>query len=160
MDKTPRYTLAEAHKKFAVGFNGRTWELLEKAARSTEEDEEMILAAHASLYHWKQAGTAVHAQRGHWLLAHVFAFLEQPALCLQHAQRCWQLTESNPSEMRDFDLAYAQEALGRAYALSGQVELARQYYERALSLGEAIADPEDQRIFLSDLNSGGWPGIR
>lgn len=160
MDKTPRYTLAEAHKKFAVGFNGRTWELLEKAARSTEEDEEMILAAHASLYHWKQAGTAVHAQRGHWLLARVYAVLEQPALCLQHAQRCKAFSEANPNEMCDFDLAYAQEALGRAYALAGQAELARQHYDQARALGEAIADPEDQRIFLSDLDSGAWPGIR
>ncbi len=159
MDEIPRYTLAEAQKKFAVHLNGRVWELLEKPERTPDEDEEIALAAYASLYHWKQAGTLVHAQRGHWLLAHVFAVLGQPALCLQHAQRCAQLTEANPAEMRDFDLAYAHEALGRAYALAGQKNLARQHYEQAHALGEAIADLEDRQIFSADLQSGDWHGI-
>jgi len=49
----------------------------------------------------------VHAQRGQWLLAHVYTVLEQPDLAMQHASRCMEFTEVNPTEMKDFDLAYA-----------------------------------------------------
>lgn len=63
-------------------------------------------------------------------------------------------------EMADFDLAFAQEVLARAYALAGEIQLAREHLKAAEELGHAVQDNEDQRIFLEDLNSGDWYGIR
>ena len=75
---------------------------------------------------------------------------------MQHAVRCMELTVANSSQMEDFDLAYAHEALARAHALQGNHAEARKYYTEALQLGPAISDPEDQQIFLSDLQGGDW----
>ncbi len=154
-----RYTVEEAHEQSAKRANGRVWQLLEKPDRTALEDEEMVLAAHASLYHWQFAGSGVHAQRGHWLLAHVYAVLEEPAPCMKHASRCMELTETHGSEMKDFDRAYAYEAAARAHALQGDVEKAKAYHDIATQAGEAISDPEDKTVFESDLSSGNWYGV-
>ncbi|MBM4449094.1 MAG: hypothetical protein FJ015_07655 [Chloroflexi bacterium] len=159
MSEQKRYTLAEAHKEFAQSLNGRVWQLLGQPERTPAEDEEMVLAAHASLYHWLHAGTAVHAQRGQWLLAHVYTVLEEPALAMKHASRCKELTKAHAAEMADFDLAYAHEALARAYALQGDIAKAKKYFDMAAKAGEAIADAESKEIFQSDFRSGNWYGV-
>jgi mRNA-degrading endonuclease YafQ of YafQ-DinJ toxin-antitoxin module len=67
-----------------------------------------------------------------------------------------ELTVANSSQMEDFDLAYAHEALARAHALQGNLAEARKYHTEADRLGHAISDPENQQIFLSDLQGGDW----
>jgi hypothetical protein len=62
--------------------------------------------------------------------------------------------------MVDFDLAFSQEALARAYALAGDQDLAREHLKAAEKLGQASQDKGDQKIFVGDLNSGDWFGIR
>ena len=86
-----KYTLSEAQLKFAKSTFNRTWELLDITERTPAENEELIHAAHTSLYHWLQVGTPVNAQRGEWMLAHVYTVLEQPSLALKHAARCMDL---------------------------------------------------------------------
>jgi hypothetical protein len=39
------------HEKFAKGSFNKTWDLMEKKDRSTEEDNDMIHTAHSSRYH-------------------------------------------------------------------------------------------------------------
>lgn len=156
MHDTPRNVLEGAHATFARSFNGRTWDLLAKPDRTEEEDEEMLLAASASLYHWMSAGTAVHAQRGQWLLARVYGELGRPQDALRHAQRCLALTKDNPDGMEDFDRAYAQEALARAFALLGEEAAANEHRRSAEEAGKAIADEESRRIFMTDLAAGRW----
>ena len=62
----------------------------------------MILTASASLYHWLQIGTVVHAQRGEWLLAHVYTVLEKPRPAMEHALRCQEITDANPERDEGF----------------------------------------------------------
>ena len=64
MSEEKTYTEAEAHRFFAIGLNGKTWELLEKPDRTPQEGEVMIHAAHASCYHWLRAGSGLNHQRG------------------------------------------------------------------------------------------------
>jgi hypothetical protein len=156
MTSQERYTLEEARLKLAKEFNGRVWQLLEKTGRTPAEDEELVLAATASSYLWLQVGTIVHAQRAQWLLAHIHAVLSDSDLAMKHAVRCMELTLANSSQMEDFDLAYAHEALARSHALQGNLAEARKFHTEALQLGHAISDPEDQQIFLSDLQGGDW----
>ena len=63
------------HKSLAIALNQRTWTLLEKEARSAAESDEMIHAAHGSLWHWLQAGGPVQQQRGEWLIGRVYVVL-------------------------------------------------------------------------------------
>lgn len=109
----------ETHEALARAIGAEVWALLEKAGRSAEESERMVHAAHACSYHWLHAGTVVLQQRGEWLLSRVYTVLGREQAALHHARRCLDLTERHPGEMKDFDLAYAQEAMARVSALLG-----------------------------------------
>jgi hypothetical protein len=143
---------------FAKKFNGRVWQLLETPSRSQAEDDEMLHAAHASLYHWLQVGAESHHQRGEWMIARVHLTLGNAAEALRHARRCMELTEKNRAQMQDFDIAYANEGMARASALVGDHPAARHFHFIATAAGKAIADKENRDIFMADLNSGEWYG--
>jgi hypothetical protein len=148
-----------SHAAFAKSANAEVWALLDKGERTPEEDERMIHAAHASLYHWLYAGTLVNAQRGEWLLAHVYTVLGHDQLAMHHALRCVDLTLAHPGDMADFDRAYAEESLGRAYALMGDLDQARQHRREAASAGEKIRDEGDRKTFVQDFARGPWFGL-
>lgn len=160
MSEEKSYTLEEAHKHLAIKTNGECWQLLEKQKRSSSEDELLIHLAHSSCYHWLQVGTGLHHQRAQWMLSHVYAEIGMAEVALKHALQCQQLTEENTELMKDFDLAYSQEALARAYACAGDLNNALLHRQKAEALGQAIANEEDRKIFLMDFNGGNWYGLK
>ncbi|MCU0519706.1 MAG: hypothetical protein MUF84_03295 [Anaerolineae bacterium] len=153
-------TLDEAHLAFAKQANGEVWSLLDKADRSADEDHAMVVAAFASLYHWRAVGQAVHHQRGEWLIAHVFTVLGDVRPAVAYAERCMATTEAHRGQMTDFDLAYAYEGLARAHALAGRDQDARHYLAEAMRAGSEILDPDDRSIFEGDVQGGDWHGIQ
>lgn len=159
MSEKELLTQEQAHQHFAKQSNGKVWELLMNEARTANQDQEMLMAAYASGYHWRFAGTPLHHQRAEWLIAHVHTVLGNAALALVHARNCQALTEANQSLMNDFDLAYAAEALARAHALDGNQAEAKRFKGEARRLGDLIKDPEDKKIFDGDFDGGGWFGI-
>lgn len=160
MSEEKTFSEAEAHLHFAKQYNGKLWKLLEKPERTPEEDELLIDYTHASLAHWRVAGTEVHLQRGAWMLAHVYSVLGNAPLALQHAQHCQALTEKYKDHLSDFDFAYAYECMARAQALAGNRAEAQKYVEMANKAGTAIKDEEDREIFLGDFNGGEWYEVR
>jgi len=160
MDEAKNYTIEEAHKHFAVTLNGKVWELLQKSERSKSEDELMIYAAHASCYHWLNAGTGLNHQRAEWLISHVYTELGQADSALRPALRCLDLTNEFATLMQDFDWAYAYEGVARANALAGRTEEALKYIQLAHEKGQAIANSENKSIFMGDFNGGNWYGLR
>jgi hypothetical protein len=160
MSEEKVYTEAEAHRHFAIRFNGMTWDLLDRADRTKEEDERMLYSAFASCRHWLEAGTGVHHQRGEWMIARVYSVLGLGEAAVRHANRCLELTEEHAGEMEDFDKAFAYEAVARANAIAGNRGEALKYIELAEKAGEAIADEQDKEIFLGDFNGGDWAGLR
>ena len=159
MTEDTKYTLPEAQEMFAKSsFNG-IWPVLDKEDRSELEDEEMLLRAFTSMYHWTQIGTQVQRQRGCWMISKAYQALGRGELALEWAQKCQDITEEYPQEMQDFDLAFAQESLARANALLGELEQAQTHYQSAVDLGREIADPEDREIFEGDLLGGEWYGL-
>ena len=160
MSEENRYTLPQAQLEFAKTIFNSIWDFLEKPDRTQEEDRDMLLAAFASLFHWKRAGTAVHEQRGSWMVSRVYLTLEKSEDALVWARHCFEISDGHPSEMEDFDLAYAQEALARAYAQSGDQEKALKHWNQAAKLGEKIEDPEDKTIFMGDFQSGSWYNLQ
>ena len=160
MSTPETYTEAEAHRYFAQECNQHVWALVAKADRTPDEDAEMLDAAHASLFHWRYAGTGVHQQRGEWLISHVNALLGLGESALRHAERCLALTATHQGEMQDFDLAYAYLGMARAHAILDHTADAHKYLALAEEAGMAITDEEDRTIFTSDLVGGNWYGIR
>jgi hypothetical protein len=160
MSEEQNFTEAEAHLHFAKQFNGKIWELLEKPERTQEEDELLVDYTHASLAHWRVAGTEVHLQRGAWMLAHVYTVLGNTALALQYAEHCLKLTEQYKEHLSDFDFAYAYECMARARALAENRLEAKKYLALAEEASTAIQDEEDREIFMGDFNGGEWYGVR
>jgi hypothetical protein len=154
------YTEQEAHRHFAASANGQVWGLLEKSDRTRAEEELMVYAAHASCYHWLQVGTGLHHQRAEWMIARAYAELGVGDAALWHARRCQELTEQYTDLMQDFDWAYALETMARANAVAGNRAEAQRYLELAKEAGQAIANAESKKIFLGNLDSGDWHGLK
>jgi len=147
------------HLTFAKKINGEVWELLGKRDRSPADDERMVHAAHASLYHWLYAGTGVNHQRGEWLIARVHIILGDPVLAERHTRRCLELTDEHAAEMQDFDFAFAHELAARTAAMTGDRARAAGFIEKARQAGAAIADPEDRKVFFDGFFGNPWFGV-
>jgi hypothetical protein len=139
----------EFHRELAASLFNCVWDLMGKANRTQEDNDEMIHAAHASRYHWGEAGTAVNLARGEWQISRVYAVLNRPEPALYHAQRCMEITHQH--EIGDFDLAYAYEAMARAIALRGDRLVSEHYLRLAKEAGDKIVEQEDKILFFSDL---------
>ena len=149
MMEEKKYTLNEWHRKQAIASFNSAWDLMEKEERTREEDMHMIHMSHASRFHWGFAGSNLEAARGEWQISRVYSLLKYPESALIHGQYSLALCLEN--EIKDYDLAFAYEALARAQALAGNRQNARKWYKEALNAAEAISKNEDKDYFLSEL---------
>ena len=143
----------EAERRLAVDCFNKTWTLMEKDARSADEDDEMIHCAHASAYHWARVGTAVNRARGEWQCSRVYALLGRGEPALAHARRCLELVEANPGETEPWDLPAAYEALARAHSVAGDPGEAARYVGLGREALAAVEDEDDRAHIAADLAS-------
>jgi hypothetical protein len=139
----------ELHKQFAVSCFNLVWDLLDQDDRTPEQDDRMIHAAHASRFHWGEIGAPLEFARGEWQISRVYAVLSRPPTAIYHAQRSLALCEAN--QIADFDLAFAYEALARAYAIAGDEAQSQEYRASAEQAAEQIEDEGNREYFLSEL---------
>jgi hypothetical protein len=84
----------------------------------------------------------------------VFAVLGKGDLALEYAKKTLRLTEEHGFD--DFDLAYAYEAMARAYAALGNSDDCKLWHAKATEFGKLIKGEEDKKYFEGDLASGPW----
>lgn len=149
MPEETRYTEIECHQKFAKDCFNHVWSLLEKPDRTTEEDDEMVHAAHASRFHWGKVGTAVNLARGEWQISRVYSEMSSPEPAMYHGQRCLGICQEN--NIADFDLAYAYEAMARAAAIAGHHEDRARYLAMAHEAATQIKEEDNRKQVLADL---------
>src|SRR6056297_2241967 len=142
---------AEVHKKLAIDLFNQTWDLLDKTNRSEAENIEMIHTAHASRYHWGQVGTPLEFQRGEWQISRVYAVLGMGESALFHGKIA--LKTCQKEGIADFDLAFAYEAIARAFSILDEKTEKEKYIALAKEAGEKIADEENRQYFFSELDS-------
>jgi hypothetical protein len=142
---------AVLHKKLGIDLFNYTWELLDKAQRTREEDDTMIHAAHASRFHWGKAGTAVNLARGEWQISRVYAVLGRAEPSRFHGQRCLELCQENG--IGDFDLAFAYEALARAASVAENEAAKVKYLALAQEAAQHIAETDDRELVVHDLET-------
>ena len=136
-------------RELGIELFNRTWALMEKPDR---DPDELLHSAHASAYHWMQAGgTAANRARSEWQCSRVYAVLGRAEPALHHARRCLELCEAHPDEVEEFDLPFAYEALARAHAVAGDEAESRSWLARAREAGKRIADEDDRVLLDSDL---------
>jgi hypothetical protein len=139
----------ERERQLAEDLFNHVWTLLDTERRTRAEDDEMIHAAHASRHHWAVVGEPVNLARGEWQCSRVYAALGRSEPALWHGRRCLDICEEHA--IGDFDLAYALEAIARAYGVAGERPEAEAYARLAADAAERIADAEDRKHFERDL---------
>ena len=146
-----RHTEPEFHRKMAVDLFNLVWDLMDKEQRTSDEDFKMLHAAHASRYHWGEIGTALQFERGEWQISRVYTVLNRPEPALFHAITCLKICEDN--NIGDFDVAFAYEAVARAYAIAGNTAECQKYSELAQKAGELIKEDDNKKYFYSELST-------
>ena len=139
---------AEEHRRLGIDLYNRTWTLMDSPG------DEMLHCAHASAYHWMQGGgTTANRARSEWLCSRVYSILGRPEPALHHARRCLELVESAPSEMEDWDLPGAYEALARAHLAAADEPEAARYKSLGLAAIANVASEEDRKPIKADLDA-------
>ena len=143
--------LSLAHRHFSADCFNRTWDLIEKPARTAEEDEAMLLCASASLWHWLQRAdrTDRNLSIGHWQMARVLSLLGQGHSALQHGKQSLHFAAGSPP----FFVACAHEAIARAAFVVGDRELAKEHLEQATRLSSAVNDAEERASLERDIHA-------
>ena len=158
-NETGWLTVDQAHLMFAKSANSEAWKLLQKKALTEEEKSLLLYTVYSSAYHWIYAGTSLHMQRAEWLISRAHIKLNNGSAALVHAEKCLELTIRGIEGIKDFDFAYAYEAMARAYAATGAFDNATAFYRKAQEAADAIANQADRNLFLSDFRSGNWYGF-
>jgi DNA-binding transcriptional MerR regulator len=148
--RSPITLEADERRQLAADLFNHTWELLAMTARTPDQDDEMIHAAHASRYHWGEVGSPANRARGEWQCSRAYAVLGRAEPALHHARRCLAICEEH--DLRDWDLAAAWEALARATRVAGDDAAHREAMAGGRAALEGIGDPEDRRLIEADLD--------
>lgn len=130
-------------------FNG-VWNLLEKETRTEDEDYLMVHQAHASLYHWMLQGNPNNIYNGEWQISRVYATINNFESCLYHGLRALKICEDNG--FSGFNLAYAYEALTRAYVIKGNKSESTKYLDLALKEADKVVDAGSKDLVMLDIN--------
>lgn len=141
----PPFDLAKAHRWLAVELNNQAWELYELPARTAEETERMIDAAHASVHHWRQMGAALHLLRGQVLLASCYVASGDGEIAARHAYRALELL-SQTQEPTPFDRVSALGSAAAALALAGKSSEAQRLRDEARQALSQLTDEDDRRV--------------
>jgi hypothetical protein len=137
------------HKKMGIEYFNYTWGLIDKNKRTQQEVDEMIHAAHSSRFHWGKLNQPINNERGEWQISRVYSILNRFEPALYHAERCLDICLK--SKIGDFDLAFAYEAIARAYAINNDKVNKEKYLKLAKEAGDKIAKKEDKDYFFSEL---------
>jgi hypothetical protein len=124
---------------------------MEKNDRTPDEDARMIHMAHASRFHWGEIGTPLNFARGDWQISRVYAILAQGENALTYGKSSLHFCIDNG--ITDFDLAFAYEAVARAYYILNDTNNVEKHLALAEEAGKAIKEDGDRSYFFNELNT-------
>lgn len=143
----PPFDVPKASRFFAIEANNLAWSLIEAAERTDEDAERMIHAAHASLYHWSQVGTAINRQRGLCLVATAYAAAGRGEEAGHYARLCLEMSRADGIGQTAFDRATAYGCAAAAAARVGRADDARRLHAAATEAAAGFEDAEDRAVF-------------
>ncbi len=155
MSSEPNFDLQAAHRYFSSTCFNRAWDLIDKAKRTPEEDEEMLRLSLASTWHWTQRADCAPSNLsvGYWQTARIYALLGQA----ENARRygLLSLEQCRHEGVLPFYLGYAYEALARAEFSGGDTAKMHDYLEKARDAADRIIEDEEKKMLLDDLKTIG-----
>lgn len=139
------------HARFAASCFNQAWKGIDNRARSVDEEEAMLSAAHASFWHWSQRDDFAPRNRSvaYWQLSRVYALVGADVLAQRFAERCIEVGEAAP--LPPFFVGYGYEALARARILTRDWAAARAHIEQAQALADKVESEESRRLLNDDL---------
>lgn len=143
-EPTPDETQAW-RKRFAAAANNRAWELSESAARSADEDAEMLDAAHAARFLWRGIGNQTNAARADLLLGQVHALLGNGAMAMRYANAAFAFFSGGTG--LPWEIAFAHAVLAHAAHANGDAALHEIHYRAAAEAAQAISVAENRKFF-------------
>ncbi len=145
--------LGSAHKFFSADCFNKTWDLLDKAERTPEDDQAMIQTTLASLWHWSQRPDCTDTNRsiGYWQASRVYATVGQADEATRYGRLC--LDVSQGDDIGPFFLGYAHEALARAAMVSGNQEEMSAHLAEARRIAETVPDEDSKKMLVADLDT-------
>jgi hypothetical protein len=140
-----------AHRYFASNCFNLAWTYIDRSDRSSQDDESMLLASAASLWHWTQREdcTLRNLSIGHWQLSRAYALAGQGDNAMRHATRSLELAEGESP----FYIGYGHEAVARAASLLSDDHTFSAHLEKAKALLTAIGDESERVALEQDLSS-------
>ena len=153
MSNPPSFDLDTAHRYFSADCFNATWELIVKPQRTPAEDEQLLLRAFASFYHWTQRPDCTPENRSIslWQIARVYSLLGQPENARRYAAQC--MAESAAPDLPLYCLGYAYEAMARAEMLVGNKSRMEHNLAKAREISARMTDEEARTMLLNDLAS-------
>ena len=141
------------HQHFSASCFNECWGLIDKADRSPEDTENMILLSAASLWHWKQRDdcTPQNLSIGYWQLSRAYALAEQYDMAQLVGEACVKV--SLDGKLAPFFLGYAYEALARAAIGQGDFATAAAHLDKAETELLGVADEEEKELLQADLTA-------
>lgn len=151
MAQTPAFDLDAAHRYFAADCFNKAWDLMDKPARSADEDRLMVALNQASIFHWlsRPDRTAQHLSVGYWQASRIQALLGNAAEARRHAETSLTYTPG----LDPFYIAYAHEALARAEHLDANPAKAKEHLTNARHHAAQVNNDEHRSMLLKDLVS-------
>jgi tetratricopeptide (TPR) repeat protein len=141
---------SDDHKKLSADFFNRAWELLDREARSSEEDSQMRSFAHASLAHWRQREDCKprNLSIAYWQLSRIYAVQRDWVTAQVFAHLCLSASEQEPP----YYLGYAHEAMARAVVQKGDFPLFQKHLALARGQASQVTDADERKMLEKDLN--------
>lgn len=149
--KKPEINPADSHHYFSENCFNQTWDLIDIPDKTDDQNEEMLLLAMTSCYHWSQRkdSTPEKMSIAYWLISRVYALLNQARNARHFAQRSLVLAEQG--NLSAFYLGYAYESLARSELLSKNMDQSREYLEKAKIYAAQVPDENDRKLLVDDL---------
>lgn len=142
---------AAEERSLAVDLFNHTWTLLRKEEPTEADREAAVHCAHASAWHWSQVGNAQNRAISEWQVSRVYSTLGRGEPAVHHARLALAFAETVADA--PWVLASAYEGLARAYAVSGQSDIALDWRDRAVEALESIDDPQDRAVVEEDIET-------
>jgi len=137
-----------ALRRFAVAANNEAWELLERPARSPEETDLMLDAAHAAAWHWRRIGGTLQHLRAQYLLATAHAAAGTGTQAIRHAHAAFASMDAAGAEINAFDRAAVHGSCALAYALLGSADQAQHSREEYRMAAQAIEEASERDLLM------------
>jgi hypothetical protein len=141
-------------QELAAQLFNRSWELLDKSPRTSDEDVELLTVAFSSRYHWSFVGSSEQFIVGDWMVSRAAADVGEGQLALTFAQRAYDAAQN--ALIPDWLSASVCEGLARAYAAIGDSASRTEWFVAAQQLITLIDDDEDRELIASQLASVPW----